>query len=126
MASTVLLDRTTWDLVLDANGDVAMASEPYALAQDAASAIRTWLGEVYFDTTIGVPYLQSILGHQPSPILLKALFVKAALTVPGVTSAKCFLTDLSERRVSGQVQVTSDSGETSVASFTAATQSLNP
>ena len=50
VAATLLLDRTTWDLCLDANGNIAMATGPYAIAQDVASAVRLW-----HDTTKGVP-----------------------------------------------------------------------
>ena len=119
MAGTILLDTLTWDLLIDANGNIAQASEPYALAQDAASAIRTFLGEVYFDTSIGVPYLQQILGKIPPVALLKAELERAALTVEGVVSAKCFLSELSDRSISGQVQVKSEeTGQIAAATFT--------
>lgn len=120
MASTLLLDQSGWDLVLDANGNIALAEEPYALAQDAASAIRTYLGECYWDTTVGVPYLTQILGKTPNPALLKQALIEAALTVPDVLSAQVFLQSITEtdRIVSGQVQVTSAiSGQPSVAPF---------
>lgn len=123
MASTILLDVSTWDLVLDANGNIAVASEPYSLAQDAASAIKTFLGECYWDTTVGVPYLTQILGQAPSISFLKQQFVAAALTVPDVASAQCFITGLNGRTLSGQVQVVSAStGQSSAANFTA----INP
>ena len=38
MANTLLLDRTVWDLLLDGSGNIAIATEPYATAQDVASA----------------------------------------------------------------------------------------
>jgi hypothetical protein len=118
MASTILLDTAAWDLVLDAAGNIAVASEPYALAQDAASAIKTFLGECYFDTTVGVPWLQQILGKAPSLALLKAQLVAAAETVPDVASAKVFISAFSNRQVTGQVQTTSAAtGQTSAASF---------
>lgn len=119
MASTLLLDQIWWDLVLDADGNIAVASEPYSLAQDASSAIRTWLGEVYFDTTLGIPYLQQIFGRTPSLTLLKATLESAAGTVPGVSKATVFLSSTEGRAVTGQVQVTSKStGQVSVATFT--------
>jgi Na+-transporting NADH:ubiquinone oxidoreductase subunit NqrA len=109
--STLLLDRTTWDLVLTASGDIAVAAEPYALAQDAASAIKTFQSECYWDTSIGVPYLTRIFsGIPPSISTLKQLFVAAAMTVPGVASATVFIASASGRGVSGQVQVTPKSG----------------
>ena len=120
MASTLLLDRTAWDLVLDAGNNIAVASEPYSLAQDAASAIQTYLGEVYWDTTIGVPWLQQILGRRPSLQLLKAQLAAAAETVPGVASAKVFISSVSGRDVRGQVQVTSEAtGQVAAAPFSA-------
>jgi hypothetical protein len=121
MASTLLLDRTTWDLVLDASGNIASATEPYSLAQDAASAIKTFLGECYWDTTVGIPYLTAIFtGVPPSVTALKQMFINAALTVPDVVSAQCFLVEATGRIITGQIQVTSAStGQTSSAEFSA-------
>lgn len=118
---TLLLDTVAWDLVLDAGGNIAVAGEPYSLAQDAASAIRTFLGECYWDTTVGVPY-STILGQAPSLALLKAQLVAAALTVPDVAAASVFVTAIVGRLVSGQVQVTSVTGQTSAANFS----TINP
>jgi hypothetical protein len=119
VADTLLLDRTTWDLALDASGNIAVATEPYSLAQDAASAIKTFLGECYWDTTQGIDYLTLVFkGPPPSISTLKQLFVNAALTVPDVGSAQCFITQASNRQLTGQIQVTSKStGLVSAASF---------
>jgi len=114
---TLYLDPASWDLALDASGNIAMASEPYSLAQDAASAIRTFLGEVYYDTTQGVPYWTELLGQLPPLSLLKSNLVAAAMTVPGVVSAQVFISGVTNRAVSGQVQVTDTNGTVSVASF---------
>lgn len=116
--STLLLDPDTWDLVLDVAGNIAVASEPYSLAQDAASAIKTFLGECYWNTLIGVPFLTDILGKRPPLGLLKAELAAAAKTVPGVASAECFITELTDRTLAGQVQVTSlATGQVTVAPF---------
>jgi len=109
---TLLLDISRWDLVLDAAGNIAKASAPYALAQDVASAIRLFLGELWYDTSKGVPYFESVLGHTPSLTEFQALMVKAALTVPGVVSAQCILSGFDNRTVQGQVIFTDDSGVT--------------
>lgn len=114
---TVLLDVAKWDLVLDVSGNIAVAGEPYALAQDAASAIRTFLGEAWYNTTLGVPYFGPLLGRAPNIALMKAKFAEAARTVPGVTSATVFIASVSGRRVSGQVQITDSSGITTAAAF---------
>jgi len=119
VASTLLLDTDEWDLVLDAAGNIAVAAEPYSLAQDAASAIKTYQGECYWDTTLGVPWLSQVFGKSPSLSMLKELFTTAALTVPDVGSAQCFIVAAGSRSISGQVQVTSRStGQVSAANFT--------
>lgn len=113
---TLLLDSVSWDLVVDAAGNIAVASDPYSLAQDAASAIRLFLGELWYDDTQGVNY-SLILGKLPPVTLLKQQFVEAALTVPGVVSAQCFISGVEGRRLTGQVQVSDAAGNTSAASF---------
>jgi len=115
--NTLLLDRTAWDLVLDASGNIAMASNPYAIAQDVASAVRLFLGELYYDTTKGVPYWQQILGQLPPTGLVQANLEAAALTVPGVVSATVTLTSFTDRMLSGQVAVTLEDGMTQTVSF---------
>jgi hypothetical protein len=102
---TMLLDRSTWDLAVDASGNIGVAEEPYAVAQDAASAIRLFLGELWYDTTKGVPYFEQLLGHQPPLGVLKAALTTAALTVPEVESASVFVTKVEGRQIFGQVQV---------------------
>lgn len=51
--------------------------------------------------------MTKVLGRSPSIPLLKATFVAAAEEVEGVAAAECFISSLSERQVSGQVQVVS-------------------
>lgn len=116
--TTLLLDPVTWDLTVDLNGNIAVASDGYALAQDAASAIRLFRAELWYDTTQGIPYFEKVLGQMPPLALLKAYFQAAALTVPGVASAKVFITSIGVNRiVTGQVQITNTQGQTSAATF---------
>jgi hypothetical protein len=126
MPSTLLLDTQNWDLVTDISGNIAVAAEPYALAQDAASAIKLFQGELWFDVSIGVPYWSLILGLSPPVALMKSKFKAAALTVPGVASAVCYLSSIVDRVVGGQVQVTSATGQTSAASFSPASAVVPP
>ncbi len=116
MAATLLLDRTVWDLCLTTDGNIAVATEPYAIAQDVASAIRLFDAELWYNTGKGVPYFAKILGHQPPLSLMKAEFAKAALTVPLVASVKTFISNTADRNVTGQVQITDTSGTTVVVS----------
>lgn len=115
--NTLLLTTDVWDLCLDAGGNIAMASNPYAIAQDAASAIRLFAGEQFYNTDAGVPYFTDILGQAPPLPLMKAEFVAAALTVPETVDAVCYVAGLAGRQLTGQVQVTDTSGAVSAAGF---------
>lgn len=117
MSATLLLDTESWDFVLDLAGNIAVATDPYALAQDAASAIKCFQGELYYDVNQGVPYWNSILGKWPPVSLVKQKLVDVALTVPGVVSAICYLTRFEHRQLSGQVQITDARGRTAAANF---------
>ena len=89
---------------MNANGDIALASEPYSLEQDVASECRTYEGECYYDTTRGVPYPEAILGR-PIPLqLLKEALAAAAKRVPGVDDVTVYLKDIAPRSIGGQVQ----------------------
>jgi len=115
--STWLLDQNAWDLVLDSSQNIALATPPYALAQDVASAIRTFLGEVWYNTELGVPYWTTVLGQLPPSALLKQLLIEQALTVPGVVTAAITITSFNYRAVKGQVTFTDVNNQTTVINF---------
>lgn len=117
MASTLLLDPPVWDLILDASGNWAVASDPYSQAQDAASAIKTFRGEVYFDQLFGMPYWESILGQTPPLSIVRAEVVALAITVPGVAAAKCAITRFKDRHLQGQVQIVNSAGQAALLGF---------
>lgn len=112
----MLLDISLWDLVLDVNGNIAAAENPYSLAQDAASACRAFLSECWYNTTLGIDYFK-LLGAAPNIPLLKAKLIGQALLVPDVVKAQVFITGFVNRRVTGQVQVTDKDGVITAAAF---------
>jgi hypothetical protein len=101
-------------LTIDASANIAVATEPYAVAQDVASACRTFLGEPWYSKNLGIPYFQQILGKLPPASLVKALEEATALTVPGVVSATCLLTALARRALGGQIKLMLDDGTVAV------------
>lgn len=110
---TLLLDLTGWDLLTDAAGNIALASDPYASAQDVASALKLFFGELWYDDQKGVPYFAEILGHTPPVTFFQELMVQAAMTVPGVVSAECTIEAFENRTVTGQVTFRMANGQTS-------------
>lgn len=114
---TLLLDGSAWDLVLDSSGNIAMAAPPYALAQDVASAMRLFLGELWYDTTKGVPYFEDVLGKLPPPSLLLGHLEAAALTVPGVVQAQCIIDAFDDREIRGRNQFIDETGAANAVAF---------
>ena len=110
MNSTLLLG-SSWDLEVDASGNIAKTTPPYALAQDVASAIKLFLGELWYNTTEGIPYFQDVLGHLPPAALYIGYNVAAALTVPGVVEAQCNIIEFTDRAIRGQVNFIDENGE---------------
>ena len=113
--NTLLLDLTNWDLVVDASGNIAQAAPPYAIAQDVASAQKTFVNEVWYNSTLGIPYFQNILGQNPPVSLFQAYMVGAAITVPDVVSSpapQCTIGSFQDRTTVAQTTFTDDEGNT--------------
>jgi hypothetical protein len=117
MFNTLLLDQTAWDLVMDANGNIAMAAPPYAIAQDVATAVRTFVGDLYYAQDDGIPYFEKILGVSPPASLVLELINNMALSVSGVVTSQTTVTSFTERELTGYIEFTDESGQTTVVNF---------
>lgn len=115
--NTLLLDTAAWDLVLDINGNIAVASPPYALAQDVASAVKTFLGEVYYNQNTGLPWEQNVLGQLPPTSVLVQLINQQALTVPGVVSVNTTINSFVNRVPAGTIAFVDENNQTTVINF---------
>lgn len=106
-----MLDRTAWDFAIDASGNIAKARDTYSIIQDVASVARLFLGELWYGpATAGLPFFKEAFGQQFPTQLFKARLNAAAATVPGVLSAKSFLTNAGGRVITGQIQVKTTAG----------------
>ncbi len=114
---TLLLDRDVWDCVIDAAGNWAVADQPYSVAQDVASAIKLFKGELFYDKAPGVPYWRDILGFRPPLALVREHIQTAALTVPSVAGAVCTITSFNDRTLTGYVEITLTDGTTQTVSI---------
>lgn len=113
MATTLFLMPNTWDLALDASGNIAVATSTYQRAQDIASACRVFTRDLYYDQTAGIPYLEEILGKNAYPIgLYQSELHRAAMSVEGVVTADVILNQLSERQLTGMIVFTDIDGST--------------
>lgn len=116
--NTLSLDVGAWDLTLDAAGNIALAQPPYAVAQDVASACQTWLGELWYDTTLGVNF-ESLLWNTPGASAVQQAFNQQALTVSSVATATTTLSAFSGSTgaLTGQIAFTTSQGSNLTVAF---------
>lgn len=110
MSASLLLDIVSWDLCLDAKGNWALASDPYAISQNVSCACRLIRGELYYDTSKGVPLWTDILNNAYPLPLFKADFQEAANAVDGVESSSVYIQELTDRSLIGQIQLSTAYG----------------
>lgn len=74
--------------------------------------LRTFLGEWFADTTVGTPWLQSILIKNPDPSVLSSVFRKRILGTPGVSSLNSLdlAYDRANRKLTVRFSATCDFG----------------
>lgn len=109
--STIYLLPGSWDVTADALGNIAVAAPPYAQAQDIASVCRTFYGEVYYDSTLGIEYDQKILGKRPGLNVFQGMLATAAVTVPGIQSASAVISSFQNRQAKGQITGVTEAGK---------------
>lgn len=110
--NTLFLLPETWDLSLDASGNLAIATDIYQQSQDVASACRAFTKDLYYDQEAGIPYFEKILGQYGYPLaLFKMHLEEAAKSIEGVVSASAQLR-LSGRVASGSIVFTNSDNQT--------------
>jgi hypothetical protein len=82
-----------------------------------ASAVRLFLGELWYNTPQGIPYFEEILGQLPPLTLIIAYIERAALTVPGVVKAQGIISAFEGRKITGQIQFIDETGTANAVTF---------
>ena len=110
-----MLLNDKWDICVDSSGNIAVTTGAYAIAQNAANAIRLFTNDAYFNRTKGIPHFDVELGKKPiaSQSMLINRIRKACLAVEGVTGCEPVLEYKSDGRlISGDVYLTIEDGTT--------------
>lgn len=99
------------------SGDIkipmSVVTDPATLAaQNLSDSLNLWLGSWSFDTSQGMPWLQSILVKNPNLTRIRMLFRSAILSVPRVVSvdALSFSYDRKTRNLSYYFESKIDTG----------------
>ena len=108
LTKSIQLDTDKWDITLDDSGNLAQTENPYAVAQDVACACKTFLGEAWYDTTLGIPYYQRILGHWPGTQLVNIKLQAEALKLDYVQTATCTTVIGKQDRIASGVMTITD------------------
>lgn len=112
---SMALNQSTWDLELDSNGNWYLADQNLSVAQDVACAWKVFLGECWYDNTLGLPYLQSIFGQLPPSSLVVAKLRDQAFTIADVKEVRIVSLQLNpDRSMSGQGVITTDYNDTPI------------
>lgn len=119
MVNDTLALTQDWDLDLDASGNLRTVGDAtpgtqtgpgMRLAQDVATRLRAWRGEVWFNTEQGVDYSR-YLGQAPAILELRSDMQSEALRVPQCATALAdIMLDRSSRAVGGTVFLSDLSG----------------
>ena len=101
IAYTLSLD-SNWDITLDSVGNIATRTEAYAIAQNAANAVRLFTKDAYFNQQKGIPHFDIELGNKGaiSVPVLSARIRRAVLKIDGVIDADVSLVIKSNHLVS--------------------------
>ena len=106
---TFFLIPETWDLAIDTQGNIAIATDVYQQAQDISTSCRVFYGDDYYNRTDGIPYLQKILGKHNYPMsLFQRNLHDRSMLVNGVVSVDVNLYPLENRIMRGTIDFTND------------------
>lgn len=118
LTKSLLLNTDTWDLQLDDFGNIAQTENPYAVAQDVATTCSTFAGEVWYDTALGLPYYERILGHWPGTQYVNTKMQTEAKKLPYVQSATCtIIIGQSDRIGNGVMTIVDTNNDESTVQF---------
>lgn len=106
MKTLGLLDEN-WDLFVDEYGNIATKDEAEQLAQDVASSVRVWKGEVPFDIYRGVEYNKPDENRQN----LRQQMVEQVYYIDGVGDCLIDFKELTNRTLKPIIYLTTEDGE---------------
>lgn len=112
ITASLYLDPDSWDIDLDDKGNIRVVGNPYACAQDVATACSTLRGECIYNTSAGIPYYENIMGVQPGAGAVQSYLENEAMRLPYIAQASATVINDSGARASTGVIVVVDTNGT--------------
>lgn len=79
-----------YDLHLDRTNNLAVVKDGEAVGQHGRQRLMTYYSEWFLNTTVGVHWLDEIMGKNYDPALSEAIVKDELMGTPGVTSIETF------------------------------------
>ena len=112
------------DFLTDIVGDLTISNRDLtpvtgvdAIRQHIEIRLRTFLGEWFLDTTVGVPYIQEVFSTKtPDTDLIRSIIRREVAKTPGVVSADTLdvSLDTATRNLSIELSATTTSGNVTI------------
>jgi hypothetical protein len=80
------------DLYLDADGNISVSYDLQAVLEECSEAAKTLLGELIFNTSVGVPYAQTVWSGVPNISQFTSALRQTLLSVPEVNEVLSIVT----------------------------------
>jgi hypothetical protein len=105
------IKTTNNDFVIVNNNLVLVESREF-VQQNLKQRLQTLLGECELDTSLGVPYIEEILGKRRQQSIVENILKDAILSTPGVIKLNSFSLEFEEstRILTVNFEVASESG----------------
>lgn len=116
---TIELDEN-WDIVINEHGYISLLTETAATCQNVATECRCFKGGLFFFQDYGVDWFENILGAKYHKSLIAQSIRDAALNVIDVNTIDSLTIkglDTETRRVSGELKLTTQSGENGTVNY---------
>lgn len=84
------IDGAIQDVHLDDFGNLAMAENAEAIAQHCKQRLKTFSGEWFLNTEVGVPWLSDVFAQSYNPSLSEAIIKSSIRRTDGVTEIASF------------------------------------
>ena len=81
------------------DGDMELVTGNDAVRQHLLIRLRTFLGEWFLDTRVGIPYFDEILRKNPDSALVRSIFRQAILTTPGIDDVPALTVSIDSNRL---------------------------
>jgi len=84
-----------WDLAIE-NNQLVLFEGIDEITQLVCQRLKTFYGEWFLDTSIGIPYFQVILEKNPNPSTIEAIFVKEIIETDGIIELTSIVLDIDD------------------------------